>query len=151
MCMQALPKGWNTVNFITRTTPSSSALLETSEAIITESIIPARTSRSGPLPIERELFSLPLKSRGLGIDCPENHHDDYGLSKKLSEPLESKILWLQNSGRSAPSMIYWTRRKNYQTLKVSWARSRNMHSKEHRKKEHRPGWMFSRWSDTDLN
>ena len=33
------------VNFITRTTPSSSALLETSEAIIREIIIPALTSR----------------------------------------------------------------------------------------------------------
>ena len=29
-------------------------------------------------------------SGGLGIDCPENQHDDYELSKKLSEPLESK-------------------------------------------------------------
>ena len=78
------------VNFITRTTPSSSALLETSEAIIRESIIPALTSRTEPLPIEREFFSLPLKSRGLRIDCPEHHHDDYELSKKLSEPLEDK-------------------------------------------------------------
>ena len=48
------------------------------------------TSRKEPLPKERELFSLPLKSRGLGIDCPENHHDDYELWKKLSEPLEDK-------------------------------------------------------------
>ena len=78
------------VNFITRTTPFSSALLETSEAIIRESIIPALTSRGEPLPIVREVFSLPLKSGGLAIDCPENHHDDYELSKKLSEPLEDK-------------------------------------------------------------
>ena len=78
------------VNFITRTTPSSSTLLETSEAIIRESIIPALTSRDKPLPIEREIFSLPLKSEGLGIDCPENHHDDNKLSKKSSEPLEDK-------------------------------------------------------------
>ena len=72
------------LNVITRTTPSSSALLETSEAIIRESIIPALTSRREPLPIGREVLSLPLKSGGLGIDCPENHHDDYELSKKLS-------------------------------------------------------------------
>ena len=78
------------VNFITRTTPSFSALLETSKAIIRENIIPALTSRGEPLPIERERFSLPLMSGGLGIDCPENHHDDYELSKKLSEPLEDK-------------------------------------------------------------
>ena len=78
------------MNFVTRTTPSSSVLLETSEAIIRESIIPALTSRGEPLPIERENFSLPLKSGGLGIDCPENHHDDYELSKELSEPLEDK-------------------------------------------------------------
>ena len=80
------------VNFITRTTPSSSAPLETMEAIIGESIIPALTSRGEPLPIEREIFSLPLKSRGLGIDCPENRHDSYELSEKLSEPLEDKNL-----------------------------------------------------------
>ena len=78
------------VSFITRTTSSSSALLETSEAIIRENIIPVLTSRGEPLPIEKELFSLPLKSGGLGIDCPENHHDHYKLSKKLSEPLENK-------------------------------------------------------------
>ena len=78
------------VNFITPTTPSSSALFETSEAIIRESIIPALTSRGKPLPIEREIFSLPLKSEGLGIDCPENHHDDDKLSKKSSAPLEDK-------------------------------------------------------------
>ena len=78
------------MNFITRTTPSSSALLDTSEAIIRESIIPALTSRGEPLPIEREIFSLPLKSERLGIDCPEKHHDDYELSKKLSEPLVEK-------------------------------------------------------------
>ena len=29
-------------------------------------------------------------SGGLGIDCPENHHDDHELSKKLSEPPEDK-------------------------------------------------------------
>ena len=78
------------VNFITRTTLSFLALLETSEAIIRESIIPELTSRKEPLPIERAIFSLPLKSGGLGKDCPENHHDDYELSKKLSEPLEDK-------------------------------------------------------------
>ena len=78
------------VNFITRTTLSSSGLLETSEAIIRGSIIPALISRREPLPIEREMFSLLLKSGGLGIDCPENHHDDNELSKKLSEPLEDK-------------------------------------------------------------
>ena len=78
------------ISSITRTTPSSSALLETSEAIIRESIIPALTSRGEPLTIERELFSVPLKSGGLGIDCPENHHDDYVLSKTLSELLEDK-------------------------------------------------------------
>ena len=75
------------VNFNTRTTPAFSALLETSEAIIRESIFPVLTS-SEHLPIEREIFSLPLKSGGLGIDSPENHHYDYELSKKLSEPLE---------------------------------------------------------------
>ena len=78
------------MNFIARTTPSSSALLETSEAIIRESIIPVLTSRREPLPIEKGIFSLPLKSRGLVMDCPENHHDDYELSKKLSAPLEDK-------------------------------------------------------------
>ena len=78
------------MNFITPTTLSSSALSETLEAIIRESIIPVITSRGKPLPIERENFSLPIKSGGLGIDCPENHHDDYELSKKLSEPLEDK-------------------------------------------------------------
>ena len=78
------------MKFNTRTTPSSTALSETSEAVIGESIIPALTSRGEPLPIEREIFSLPLKSGGPGIDCPENHHDDYELSKKLSEPLEDK-------------------------------------------------------------
>ena len=66
------------------------SLLETLEAIIRESIIPAATSRREPLLKEREIFSLPLKSGGLGIDCPGNHHDDYELSKKLSEPLEDK-------------------------------------------------------------
>ena len=90
------------MNFITRTTPSSSVLLETSEAVIRESIIPALNSRREPLPMERELFSLPLKSGGLGIDCPENHHDDYELSKKLSAPLEDKNpltaeLWQQRT------------------------------------------------------
>ena len=89
------------VNFITRTTPSSSALLETSEAVIRESIIPALTSRE-PLPIEGEVFSLPLKSGRLGIDCPENHHDDYELSEKLFEPPEDKDplpaeLWLKRT------------------------------------------------------
>ena len=78
------------VNFVTRTTPSSSALSEKSEAIIRESIIPALTSRGKPLPIESETFSLPLKSERLGINCPENHHDDEKLSKMSSEPLEDK-------------------------------------------------------------
>ena len=78
------------VNYLTRTTPSSSGNLKSSEAIIRESILPALTSRGHRLPIEREMFSLPLKSGGLGIDCPENHHDDNELSKKLSEPLEEK-------------------------------------------------------------
>ena len=59
------------VNFITRTAPSSSARLETFEATIRKSIIPALTSRGEHLPIEREVFSLPLKSRGLGIDFPQ--------------------------------------------------------------------------------
>ena len=34
--------------------------------------------------------SCAVKSGGLSIDCPENHHDDYELSKKLSESLEDK-------------------------------------------------------------
>ena len=90
------------MNFITRTTPSSSVLLETSEAVIRESIIPALTSRRQPLPIEWEVFSLPLKSGGPGVDCPENHHDDYKLSKELSAPLEDKDpltaeLWQQRT------------------------------------------------------
>ena len=42
------------------------------------------------MPIERELISLPLKSRELGIECPENDHDNCELSKKLSEPLKDK-------------------------------------------------------------
>ena len=78
------------MNVITRTAPSSSALLETSEALFREGIIPALTSRIEPLPIEREVFSLPFKWGQLGIDCRENHHDDYELSKKLSEPLEDE-------------------------------------------------------------
>ena len=78
------------MSFITRTAPSSSALLETSEAIVRESILQALTSKGEPLPIEREVFSLPLKSGGLGIDCPKNNHDDNKLSKKLYQPLEDK-------------------------------------------------------------
>ena len=79
------------MNLFTRTTRSSSALLETCEAIFRESIIPALTSGGEALPVEKEVFSLQLKSGGLTLDCPENHHDDYKLSKKLSEPLEDKI------------------------------------------------------------
>ena len=43
------------VNFITRTTPSSSAFLETTETIIREGISPVLTSGGEPLPIEREI------------------------------------------------------------------------------------------------
>ena len=143
------------MNFITRTTPSSSALWELFEAIIRESIIPVLTSGAGPLPIEKEIFSLPFKSGGLGIDCPENHHEDYNLSKKLSEPLEDKgpltsEFWLK---RTLDDLINAKKKlpRKFQTLKVSWARSRDMHSEEHRKKEYQPGWMYSRWSDTEFN
>ena len=40
--------------------------------------------------MEREVFSLPLKSGRLSINCPENRYGDYEVSKKLSEPLEDK-------------------------------------------------------------
>ena len=101
------------VNFITRTTHSSSALLETSEEIIRESIIPALTSRREPLPKEREVISLQLKSGGLGIDCSENHHNDYELSKKLSELLEDKDpltgeLWQK---RTLDDLLYAKKKK----------------------------------------
>ena len=66
-----------------------------------------------PFPIEREVFALSLKSGGLGIDCPENHHDDYELAKKLSEPLEDKDpliaeLWQK---RTLDDLIYAKKKK----------------------------------------
>ena len=94
------------VNFITRTTPSSSTRWEKSEAIIRESIISALNSRGEPLPIERELISLPLKSRELGIECPENDHDNCELSKKLSEPLKDKDPLTAELWQKRTSMIY---------------------------------------------
>ena len=131
-------------NFITRTIPSSSALLETSEATIRESIFPALTLGGEPLPIEREIFSLPLKSRRLGIDCPENHHDDYELSKKFTEPLEDKDsltaeLWQK---RTLGDLL--NGRKNNIAEKIS--NNKSVLSTEQRyaferasEKEHRPG------------
>ena len=125
-------------------------------AIIRESIILVLTSRGEPLPKERELFSLPLKSRGLGIDCPENHHDDYELWKKLSEPLEDKdhltAELLQK--RTLDDLLNAKKKKFAEKLSntKSVPSTEQLYALEKpSKKEQRPGWIYPRWSDSDFD
>ena len=88
-------------NFLTRTIPSISHLLQPLEEVISQKFIPSVTGRCALNCDERDLLSLPTRMGGLGI-CNPSHSSDshYELSMRVSAPLVDLIM-----GKSSKSFF----------------------------------------------
>ena len=86
----ALTKGvQHKLTFLSRTTPDIDELLEDSEKIISEKIIPNITGQDRPTEPERKLFSLPLRNGGLNIMVPQDRKNDLRWSRDVASHLNS--------------------------------------------------------------
>ena len=83
----------NKWNFLMRTIPGITDLLQPLEDAITTKLLPALTGRSAISSLERELISLPARLGGLGIPNPTQQADiQYQNSRKITAPMAALII-----------------------------------------------------------
>ncbi len=75
------------INFVIRTTPQTSNVMEKVESALRNQFIPALTGHEPPDDNLREVYALPLRLGGLNILNPSTLTDDYTDSIELSKPL----------------------------------------------------------------
>ena len=78
--------------YFLRTLPNITNILKPLDEIITNEFIPALFGTNISLD-EREILSLPVKERGLGLQSPSENADNiYRASRKITLPLKEKII-----------------------------------------------------------
>ena len=89
-------------NFLARTTPDITHLLQPLENVIQKSFLPALTGRNAPSTEERDLLALPARLGGLGITNPTTLEQEYAHSTLISRPLSDLIITQQTELGDAP-------------------------------------------------
>ena len=86
----ALMSRWT---FLMRTAPGIQALLQPLEEAIRHQFLPAMSGRQGISNLERDLFALPARHGGLGIQIPaRNAINQFKVCRKVTAPLVNLIL-----------------------------------------------------------
>ena len=79
-------------SYLSRTTPDIGHLLEPVEHSIRTSLLPKLTGQDAPSDIQRCLFTLPARLRGLNIGCPTSFaYEQFSASREVSKPLVDQI------------------------------------------------------------
>ena len=74
--------------FISRTTPNSEVLIDKTESIINDDLIPSIVNHPTYNDKYRKIFSLPVREGGLSILLPEDRAHEYERSLKINQPFE---------------------------------------------------------------